>query len=431
MYLRARQIQPSNGNDTVTSANLYPVFKKEVTYNIYKKVLANGSSTVLATSKYEVTYPEATAQKTLSDIFNNAKNASGNFSASSMTGTTEQISGYYVFSGWNVYTNGNDISTKKFVTTQDMNTITEKYDSSTARIETFYTEKLDYDLGNGVNMPTTLMTIDAGDIYIANYEVTQGEWKAVVNNDWDPTRAGKITGANQGDRKPIIYVTWYDAVIYCNLLTSKLLGDSQRVYYIEDGNGNKEYDYTKWGTIPTPRERIWTKSPDERLHDVIKCDTNRKGFRLPTESEWMEVAHGGKKDENGNYKYPSYSGSSVAVRLDNTTVGAQTVHRDDEAKANAALALISVTKAGNNGSEPALADVGSKSNNNSSPVQDMTGNVWEWCFESTTNKGVKTKSACGGALGADAGQSLIDRPNRGTPADVRSADFGFRVVRSK
>ncbi len=106
--------------------------------------------------------------------------------------------------------------------------------------------------------------------YIAETEVTFDQYDAYCE-DTDINKPGDKEGWGRGSR-PVINVSWYDAVKYCNWLSEK--NNLTSVYTISD-------------TSVT-----WNQSAN--------------GWRLPTEAEWEYAARGGNKTRN--YKY---SGSNT------------------------------------------------------------------------------------------------------------------------
>jgi len=230
--------------------------------------------------------------------------------------------------------------------------------------------------------------------YLGKYEVTQKEYVAVMGSL--PSSLTDDT-YGKGDNYPVYYVSWYDAIVFCNKLSIK---EGLTPAYRIDGKTNP----TEWGTVPTSSDATW---------NAVEIVANSKGYRLPTEAQWEYAARGGSSA--GGYKI--YSGSD--------TIGDVAWY------------------SGNNGSsgEPdyGTKQVGKKAVNGLG-LYDMSGNVFEWCWDWY---GVYPTEAETDPVGASSGSNRVLRgggwysPARfarsafryyGYP-DARSSSLGFRVLR--
>jgi len=215
---------------------------------------------------------------------------------------------------------------------------------------------------------------------IGMYEVTQKEWKAIM---------GSNPSEMQGDYKPVTNLSWYDAIEYCNarsrqegLMPCYTIDKSRK-----DPNNASLYDDLKW---------------------IVAFDQSANGYRLPTEAEWEYAARGGKKS-----KGYSFAGSNKYF-----DVGIYHLH-----------SILSKV----------IVDVGAKTPNELG-TYDMSGNVWEWCWdwkdEYTKDKGLNPLGAVMGEYRILRGGSGEDKPlpkttyrNGKNPGHL-SRFVGFRVVRS-
>jgi len=212
---------------------------------------------------------------------------------------------------------------------------------------------------------------------IGKYETTFDEYDAFC----EATGRNKPRDSGWGRaQRPVINVSWNDAIAYCNWLSEK--EDLPKAY---DSNGNL---LDKDGRVTT---------------DITKV----LGYRLPTEAEWEYAARGGNKSRG--YKFAGSGNiSDVAWYKDNS------------------------------GRQP--QEVGKKAPNELG-IYDMSGNVWEWCSDwygdySSSAQTNPYNSTAGSGRGVRGGSWDDDASNtRVANRDCRSPSYkhrslGFRICRT-
>ena len=132
---------------------------------------------------------------------------------------------------------------------------------------------------------------------ISSYEVTQDLFSAVMG--FNPSYYGDSAPKGwEGDpyttnlQRPVEYITWYDAVNFCNELTKKTLGEEYCYYNISEINKN--------GNNITSAK--------------ITTNSGSTGYRLPTEAEWEFAARGG--DPNAEKWYYAFPGVEYKDKID-------------------------------------------------------------------------------------------------------------------
>lgn len=202
-------------------------------------------------------------------------------------------------------------------------------------------------------------------------EITQKQWQIIMGNN--PSRF-------KGDNLPVEEVSWTDAVVFCNKLSEK---EGLKPCYSYDGISNVE----KWKFL---KEKLWKWSDKKwkKFNESFVCDTTANGYRLPTVEEWQYAAKDGQEFK--------YSGSD---NLDE--VGWY-----------------------DKNSEEKTHPVAQKKPNGYG-LYDMSGNVREWCWDSSSGK----RCNCGGSWLDDANFCEVD-DKYWDNADDTIGYLGFRIVRS-
>ena len=189
---------------------------------------------------------------------------------------------------------------------------------------------------------------------------------------------GKNPSQFKDDARPVECVTWYDAVEYCN---KRSVIEGLTPCY----TGNKGDGYT--------------------------CDFGANGYRLPTEAEWEYAARGGL-----NSKGYIYSGSNSINK-----VAWYSKNKDDE----------------NGETHQVMSKLP-----NELGIYDMSGNVWEWCWDlygfyrsgaqinPTGASYSPFRSLRGGAYDIIAKDCSVTVRENGAFPDLFHNSVGFRIART-
>lgn len=192
--------------------------------------------------------------------------------------------------------------------------------------------------------------VELNPFLLARYPVTVDLYNTITN---------KGSESSEENLKPMVTVSWYDAISFCNLLSQK--------------SGLKE---------------VYSISKDSEL---IICDGEADGFRLPSEAEWQYACKAG-------------------------TTGYQYGELDKIAWYN-------------ENSDGELHTVGTKEPN-AWGLYDMLGNVWEWCWDLYDEQVYGSYRIFRGGSWADEARGCGATCRRRSHPTFSVDELGFRLARS-
>ena len=188
-------------------------------------------------------------------------------------------------------------------------------------------------------------TVTVDDFYLHRFEVTNAEFAAFLNAEGNQSiggtewyeidseyaniekRNGRYYAKSGYDRHPVMEVSWYGAVAYCNWKSKQ--DGLQQAYQIS-------------GT-------------------TVSANWKASGYRLPTEAEWEFAARSRGKD----YKYAWGNGKPHGNIAD-----------ESAKKENSGWTIWEGYDDGYAGTAPVgMFEQGALG------FSDLTGNVWEWCWD--------------------------------------------------
>jgi len=172
--------------------------------------------------------------------------------------------------------------------------------------------------------------VELSSFYMGATEVSFEEYDAYCD------AVGKENPDDEGwgrGKRPVINVSWYDVVEYCNWLSE--LEGLNACYSIDKGTKDPN-----------------NKNSDDDIKWTVVCDFGKNGYRLPTEAEWEYAARGGNKS-----KGYIYAGVSIE---DSLHIYGNFDTDDDGYMYTSPIGIYRPNELG---------------------IYDMSGNVYEWCWD--------------------------------------------------
>jgi formylglycine-generating enzyme required for sulfatase activity len=249
---------------------------------------------------------------------------------------------------------------------------------------------------------------------IGKYEVTYELWYAVrtwgESNGYSFSNLGReghdgtagATPTSGSKYEPVTFINWRDSMVWCN------------AYSEMDGRTPVYYSDSSYTTVLKVSSDSGPVDSSPGSYDNPYVDDTANGYRLPTEGQWQYAA----SYIDGTSWLPTNYASGATDDYNN-------------ASATGAVAWYNA----NSGSS--THDVGTKLANDLG-IYDMSGNVWEWCWDwygsypsgpETDYEGAVSGSgrvARGGSWGINASYLLVGSRIYDSPYD-ESGNFGFRV----
>ena len=180
------------------------------------------------------------------------------------------------------------------------------------------------------------------------FEVGKTKWDEVF--EWAVSRPAALRydfsagGSGKAANHPVNMLNWYDMVKWCNARSEK--------------EGRIPAYYTSAGMTG-----VYRTGAVDVANAWLRWDA---GYRLPTEAEWEKAARGGA----AGHRFPWSDVDTVSHNRANYYAGC--CYYD--------LSPLGYQPSYTNGAKPYTSPVGSFPPNGYG-LYDMTGNVWEWCWD--------------------------------------------------
>lgn len=249
---------------------------------------------------------------------------------------------------------------------------------------------------------TNISTVSA--FRMSQHLITRAQFVSIMGTD--PSEPEYSSGTTD----PVQTLSWYHAIAFCNKLS---IAEGLTPAYTVSGVNFSTLTYSQ---IPTTANSAWNDA---------RCDWSANGYRLPTEMEWMWAAMGASRDSrrgamNGGVNVSGYSKKFAGEGMGGNKI--DYAWFDDNAGGK-------------------TRPVGTKKPNELG-LYDMSGNVWEWCWDwwgfypsgslnnyrGTDASTLHPRVVHGGSFGDLASALAVASRTYGIPQNLYDG-YGFRVVR--
>ncbi|MBN1603013.1 MAG: InlB B-repeat-containing protein, partial [Chitinispirillaceae bacterium] len=182
----------------------------------------------------------------------------------------------------------------------------------------------------------------SNNFWIDSTEITQSFYTSIMEANYSQfSKPDWNTTYGKGNRYPAYYVSWFDAVLFCNARTKAT------------GSNDTVYSYTS--VMGTPGNGC--------VLNGMVSDLTKRGFRLPTEAQWEYSC---RAETTTDYYWLKNYDPYPMDGNDSSEIDANAIWENNSGK----------FEAGN--SSYGTHQVATKTKNNYN-LYDMIGNVYEWC----------------------------------------------------
>ncbi len=263
-----------------------------------------------------------------------------------------------------------------------------------------------FTMGDALDGAGDAHTVTVSAFYMAQNLVTKAQWDTVRTWGTSNGYSDLAAGAGKASNHPVQSISWFQMAKWCNARSQQ--EGLTPVYYTNDA------------------QTTVYKTGDVNVTNLqVKWAAN--GYRLPTEAEWGKAARGGLSgkrfpwgDTISQSQANYYASSGYSYDLSGT------VNNYHPSYAT--------------GSTPYTSPVGSFAANGYG-LNDMAGNVWQWCWDwygtydtgtPTDPRGISSgtdRVVRGGSWGSVAVSCRVASRNGSGPSNTNDR-IGFRVARS-